>query len=306
MRVDESLLERFEKVVDMPAFLSSRGFAASVPEPDRDHIAMTAPNGTVLRLQRCPGRGTWTYTNAASPADRGSLVSFLERHQGLDKRAALELLIACADERRRDVALAVAYRHHLREKPADLRRAEAAYDDRFRCQREASRMLERLGVEAASFDAWRFGALRGADDVARLLAEPVPGTLVPSRYRTSDRKLVLVERPIDAVAYEARHGRQEACYIATGGSLDGERKRRLAHVLAEARGLDVVVAYGRDRRGEELAAEIQRLAPMSRLERRGPDLAARWADQMQLEARHARSLGGLGQGRGRSFERNLG
>jgi len=137
-------------------------------------------------------------------------------------------------------------------------------------------------------------------------AEPSPGFLSPSRYKATDRKLVLVERPIDAVAFEARHGRQEACYIATGSALDPERKRRLAHVLAEARGVEVVLAYGRDRRGEELAAEVQALAPLSRFERRGPDIAVRWADQMQLEARHARSLGRIGSGRGAGTDRGLG
>lgn len=306
MRAEESLLERFEKAVDMPAFLASRGFTVSVPEPDRDHIAMTGPKGDVLRLERAPERDRWTYRSAASPEDKGSLVTFLERHEGFDKKAALELLIACADERRRDVPAALAYRRTLREKPADLRRAEVAYLDASTRRREASRTLENLGAAPASFDAWRFGALRGADDVARLLAEPAPGALAPSRYRASDRKLVLVERPIDAIAYEARHGRQETCYIATGGTLDPERKRRLAHVLAEARGLEVVLAYGRDRRSEDLAAQVQLLAPTLRLERRPPELAPRWADQMQLEARHARSLGRAAPGHGRSLDRNIG
>ena len=291
MRVDESLLERFEKVVDMPAFLSSRGFVASVPEPDRGHIAMTSQKGEFVRLERDPDRGVWTYSDAASPANKGSLASFLERYEGLDKKAELELLIACADERRRDVGAAVAYRQNLRDKPHDLRRAATAYLDGAARRREAGRMLERIGVSPASFDAWRFGRVGRGDDVASLFAEPRPGALSPSRYRTTDRKLVLVERPIDAVGYEARHGRQEACYIVTGGVLDPERARRLAHLLAEARGLDIVLAYGRDRRGEELAAQVHALAPMSRVERRGPDVAGRWAVQLQLEARHARSLG---------------
>lgn len=303
MGVDQSLLERFEKAVEMPAYLSSRGFTASVSEPDRDHITMTAPNGTVLRLDRDSGGG-WTYANARFPQDKGSLMSFLEKHERLDRRAGLELLIACADERRRDVPAAVAYRRQLQDKPADLRRAEVAYDDGWRRQRDADRMLERLGIAAASFDAWRFGAVRRTDHVTRLLDEPSPGALAHSRYRSSDRRLVLVERPIDAVAYEMRHGHQEACYIATGSALDGERKRQLAHLLAETRGLDVVLAYGRDRQGEALAAEIQLLAPMLRVERQGPAFGVRWADQLQLEARHARSLGRIADGPG--IDRHLG
>ena len=60
---------------------------------------------------------------AASPADRGSLASFLERHEGMDRKAALEVLIACSQERRRDVVAAVAYRGALSAKPDDLRQA---------------------------------------------------------------------------------------------------------------------------------------------------------------------------------------
>lgn len=306
MRVDDSLLERFEKAVDMPTYLSSRGYVAAAPEPHRDHITMTGPKGEVLRLQKEPERGGWTYANAAAPADKGSLASFLERHEGLDRKAALEILVACAQEHRRDVSEAVAYRRCLSAKPDDLRRAETAYLDAAARRREAGKMLDRLGVMPASFDAWRFGAMKDSDDVARLTAEPNPGTLSPSRYRATDRKLVLVERPIDAVAYEARHGRQEACYIATGSALDPERRRRLAHVLAEARGVEVVLAYGRDRRGEELAAQVQALAPQLGFERRGPDVGPRWADQMQLEARHARSLGRLRPGRNAGVDRGLG
>lgn len=306
MRVDEALLERFEKAVDMPAYLSSRGYIASVPEPDRDHIAMTNQRGDVLRLQRDPEGGGWTYANVATPADRGSLASFLERHEGLDKKAALEVLIACAQERRRDVVQAVAYRRALSAKPDHLRRAETTYLEAATHRREAGKMLQRFGLSPACFDTWRFGAVRATDDVARLIAEPDPGSLAASRYRPTDRKLVLVERPIDAVAYEARHGFRQACYIATGSTLDSERARRLAHILAEARGVEVVVAYGRDRRGEELATHVHSLAPLSRFERRSPDIANRWADQMQLEHRHARSLGRLGPSRNAGVDRGLG
>lgn len=306
MHLEDSLVERFEKTVDMPAYLSSRGYIASVSEPDRDHITMTGPRGMTLRLHKGPESAAWTYANATSPDDRGSLSTFLQRHEGLDRKAALELLIACAQEQRRDVPAAVAYRRCLAAKPDDLRRAEASVLDAAARRGEAGKMLERLGVSPGSFDNGRFGAVRSADDVARLTAEPGPGAIVPSRYKPTDRKLVLVERPIDAVAYEARFGRGQACYIATGSALDPDRARRLAHVLAEAGSVEVVVAYGRDRRGEELAAQVQSLAPGARFERRIPDVAARWADQMQLEARHAQSLARLGPRRNAGTDRGLG
>jgi hypothetical protein len=54
--------------------------------------------------------------------------------------------------------------------------------------------------------------------------------------------------------------------------------------------MGVVLAFGRDQSGRALADEVQRLAPQVRMERQAPQLGARWADQMQLEQRHAVSL----------------
>ena len=152
MEATNALLERFEKAIDMPAYLSSRGFVASHQDAGAEYVAMASPNGDVLRLTKDVDRGVWTYVNPASPADRGSVVSYLERHEGLDKKAALDRLIACADERGRERGVAAGYHFHLRNKPDDLRRAEAAHIEGATRRREAARMLDRLGVAAASFD----------------------------------------------------------------------------------------------------------------------------------------------------------
>src|SRR5262249_15703199 len=106
---------------------------------------------------------------------------------------------------------------------------------------------------------------------------------------------VLVERPIDALAYEQRHGKQQSCYIYTGDNPSGDSKRKIAHLLADLPdGMKVVVALGRDRRGDELATQLGKLAPSLQMERHKPELGARWADHMQIEHRHRRSLQRLG------------
>ena len=298
------LVNRFEKVIDLPAYLASRGFKlAPSGDSSQDHIAMQSPKGEVLHLEKDATRNVWTYTDPQSPAERGTAVTFFERREGLDPKASLELLVACADERRRDVPLAVRYREHVRAMPDELRHAKAAHLVGIERKRDANRALECVGITTGSFDAWRFGTVRGQDDVARLVAEPKAGTLWASKYRPTDRAVVFVERPIDAVAHQRRHGGQDACYIATGGGLDEERTRRLTHLLAETKGeMKVIIGYGRGHQGEEMAAQLRALAPMLRMDRQGPELGARWADQMQLEARHARSLGrGPGAGRGLDF-----
>ena len=305
----EMLVARFERALDLPAYLESRGFRlAETGNQSREHIAMEGPRGETLLLQKDATRNVWTYTDPESPGERGTAVTFLERHEGLDRQASLELVIACVDERRRDVPAAVQYREHLRAMPDDLRQARADHLAEVERNRDANKGLECLGVDPRAFDAWRFGTVRSRDDVGNLVAEPKPGALWASKYRATDRVVVFVERPIDAVAYERRHGGQEACYIATGGSLDAERSRRLSHLLAEAKGeMRVVIGYGNGHRGEEMAGQLRALSPMLPMERQGPEFGARWAEQMQLEARHARSLGRKPQGGpGRDLEFSVG
>jgi hypothetical protein len=77
----------------------------------------------------------------------------------------------------------------------------------------------------------------------------------------------------------------------TGSQPEPDTLRKIAHVLAELPpGMTVVLAFGRDERGRELAEQVRQLAPALRMEREGPQLGARWGDQMQLQQRHARSL----------------
>jgi hypothetical protein len=292
METREVLLERFEKAIDLPAYLSSRGYTLAAQPSSAEHLAMNGPRGESLLLRRDLDRRIWTYVDRKHSGERGSVMTFLERREGLDPKAAMERLIACADVRRREVAEAVLYREHLNGKPADLRQAEVNHLAEVERQRSANRVLERLGIPPGEYDAWRFGSVRNEADAVRLVAEPGSGRVWISPYRPTDRKLVLVERPVDAIAYERRHGVQHACYIATGGALDDERRRRLAHLLTEIPGgMGVVLAFGRDRQGEDLASQVRALSPMLRPERQGPELGARWADQMQMEGRHARSIG---------------
>jgi hypothetical protein len=289
MDVQDELLQRFGRAVDLPAYLGSRGFVLSEhQEPGR--IGMTSPGtGEKLLLEKDVERGGWTYVNAVDPSDRGTVADFIARRDGLTRSACIDRLAACCDERGRGSPEAARYRAFLRNLPEDLARATKEHERDQRAELAVAASLDRFGVERGTLDEWRFGAVKQDRDVAALVSEP--RALWASRYRPEDRGVVLVERPIDAIAYERAHGRQAVCYLATGSSPDDEQRRKLAHVLAEVPdGTKVVVAFGRDEAGRRLAAEVQALAPLVRMERHAPELGARWADQMQLERRHALSL----------------
>jgi Toprim-like len=289
MDVQEELSQRFARAVDMPAFLGQQGFRlVDGQEPGRLCMGR-AETGEVFRLEKDVERGGWTYANEMDPRDRGTVADFITHRNGGNRAACLERLAACADERGHRSPEGARYRAFLREMPEDLRRAVREHEHARSVEQAASRALDRLGVPPGTLDERRFGAVKHDADVRALAAEPEG--LWASRYRPTDRAVVLVERPIDAIAYERAHGRQTVCYVATGSKPGDEQRKRLAHVLAEVpENVKVVLAFGRDEAGRRMAAEVQALAPMVRMDRHAPNLGARWADQMQLERRHAVSL----------------
>src|SRR5207245_289402 len=94
----------------------------------------------------------------------------------------------------------------------------------------ARQLLRRFGIRVERVDTWRFGRTESANDVSRVLAEPTE--LWMSRFRPTDKQLVFVERPIDALSYEQASGKREACYMAVG-SLPPRQRRMIGHVLRE-------------------------------------------------------------------------
>lgn len=293
MDAQEELLQRFARLIDLPAYLGQQGFRLSEHQ-DAGHLCMTRPTtGERLRLQKDVDRGGWTYSSAADPNDRGTVVDLITRRDGVTRDACLNRLIACCDERVRSVPEATRYQRFRRAMPEDLARACREHEQRKLEEVAAGKALDRLGVARGSLDEWRFGAVNCSRDVTELTIDPE--ALWASRYRRTDQAVVLVERPIDAIAYERAHGHQSACYLATGSNPSNEQRKRLGHLLAEVPdGTRVVVAYGRDAAGRRLADAVRALAPMARMERHAPGMGARWADQMQLEQRHAISLRRVG------------
>ncbi len=296
----DELLARFSKEVDLPAYLGQRGYEVVPDAKNAAYIALAhKPSGRILLVARdADGRG-WTYKDATDPRDRGSVADYLERHERLSRPAALERVVACLDPRRRDVPEAVAYRAHLHDKPRALVEAESRHALAVRERAEALKALARVGIRTSTMPEWRVGALEGgAIAVDKILSEPAE--IWASRYKPTDKKLIIAERPIDALSYGQSKGERDACYLAVGGELTPRRKTQIAHLLADLpAGMSVVIACGRDQAGRQLAGELQRLAPQIKMERAQPEFGARWNDQVQLESRHARSL----EGRSLGFQR---
>jgi hypothetical protein len=280
-----TLIKRLEKQIDLPAWLVTQGYHLSPTQPDPTRLAMADRYGETIHLRKDLERDTWTYTAASEPAERGTVVDLMVRRDGVSLDEAVNRMAACLDRGNKG-RQPVAYRDALSDRQNDLHRAAGRHVEVLKIERSALRDLERLGVNSAGYDEWRFGR------PSRLLRNPT--ALENSRYRSSDRSIVFVERPIDAVAFEQKDGHQHACFIYTGDNPDVEATRKIARVLAEApASLKVVLAFARDRRGTELADQVAQLTAGRQLERRAPEYGVRWADEMQIQQRHRESLARL-------------
>jgi hypothetical protein len=296
MQPRDQILERFERNVDVPSYLAQRGYRPS--SSSAYGIAMENPvTGDLVLLKQGLEGGAWTYANPRDQEDRGSIADFMVRRDGVSLETCTARIVALSTIRSRDPE-AVRYRTTVASPPPELVQAKAAHLQGLEAEKTAAQVLRNLGIAAATFDEWRFGALRTPEAVAGIMTDP-PGLWV-SKYRPTDRALVFTEQVVDAIAYELEHGKQMACYVAIGRRPGDEVKKKIAHVLCEVpRGVTVVLAFGADDRGRQVADEVRALAPTLRMERRPPDFGTRWSNKMQLEHRHVRSVAHPGPSLGR-------
>lgn len=294
--IHKRLLKQLEAQIDLPAWLVARGFQIAPLQPEPAQLAMTGPALEVFYLRKDVDRGGWAYANASNPADRGSVVDFMVSRDATTLESCVSRLAGCV-VRAHLSPEGLGYQEALRDRGDTLHRAEAIHLAAVRAEREATRDLERLGIDRTSFDESRFGRLRNDADVAALLRNPT--TLEHSRYRLGDRAIVFVERPIDAIAYDQARGKGRACYVYIGDNPGPESKQKIAHLLADLPdGMKVVLALGRDRQANELASDLAKLAPSLNSERHAPQFGGRWSDQVQMEQCHRKHLQ-----RGRGIER---
>lgn len=288
--IREKMIAAYEKTFDLPALLSSRGYVASSSVPrDPGHVEMVERStGRTLLLRKDLSTGVWSYQNAHHSEDRGRTSHYLEAHDRLPRDQSLDRLIVLSTEGSLSPE-ALAYRRASREKPPALREMENRHLVALYQEQATQRLLSTYGVEPKQLDGGRFGRFKTPSDLDRLVREPQ--RLGASAYRPTDQAIVLTERPLDAIGYERAKGNDRSFYLYTGSSPNEATLREVAQAIADVPpGTRVVLAFGRDDSGSGLAARIQALAPALKMDREPPAFGARWADQMQIEHRHARSL----------------
>jgi len=275
------------RVVDMPALLSSRGYSLSPGCTGEAGVEMTKQSD---KLTLTKGEdGGWRFQ--APDGSTGGSGEVLVRG-GVPEKAVIDKLFALSQPKASRDPEVLAYHSARLQKPAELTQAEKGYAWARDVEMALNRRLDGMGIRPETLDE-RFRKLTPE----ALLREPEQ--VWWSKPRPSDRTVVLVERPIDGVAHATLTKRQDAVYVAIGSSLaegapgKDEREGVVKHLLAAAAGVNVVVAFGASRSGEELAARVRELAPAEvrqTMTREPPRFGERWSEQLAMEKQHAKSV----------------
>ena len=112
-----------------------------------------------------------------------------------------------------------------------------------------------------------------------------------SNLYTSDRRLVVVESPIDALSYHQLYQKPDTRYIATGGSV-GERQLEFIKSVFEraaSRGMEIEIATDKDEAGEKLYEQLlERVPNDAKVSRVTPNKHKDWNELLQAELEQQR------------------
>ena len=107
-----------------------------------------------------------------------------------------------------------------------------------------------------------------------------------SNLYTSDRRLVVVESPIDALSYHQLYQEPDTRYIATGGSV-GERQLEFIKSVFEraaSRGMEIEIATDKDSAGEKLYEQLlERVPNDAKVSRVTPNKHKDWNELLQAK-----------------------
>ncbi|MDJ0725436.1 MAG: toprim domain-containing protein [Prochloraceae cyanobacterium] len=124
-----------------------------------------------------------------------------------------------------------------------------------------------------------------------------------SNFYTSDRRLVVVESPIDALSYHQLYQEPDTRYIATGGSV-GERQLEFIKSVFEkaaSRGMEIEIATDKDEAGQKLYEQLKEQVPNdAEVSRVTPKHHKDWNELLQAELEQQRQQKKQKQ-RGRGF-----
>ncbi len=114
-----------------------------------------------------------------------------------------------------------------------------------------------------------------------------------------DRRLVVVESPIDALSYHQLYSEPDTRYIATSGSVGERQKQQMGSVFEDAinSGIEICIATDQDEAGEKLYQQLLEIIPKGvEVYRSTPKHHLDWNELLQAELEQQRQQKERGRG----------
>lgn len=307
-RADE--LERFKSHINLTEYMAAQGYKLDKAESSRHSAVMRGPGDDKLIVAKGQD-GHWVYFSVRDEVNNGSIIDFVQRHQGLNLgqvRRELRPWIGETAERPRP-----AIEHYARivlPSSPDRQRVACALAKAPPVERHP--YLEGRGIEAKTLADLRFAGMvrldaRGNAVFPHYDREGLSGYELKNQGFTGfsrggtkalwhstnlgqERRLVITESAIDALSHAQLYPDPNTAYISLGGSPSPEQIELARSAIAKAqnRGSKVVMGTDNDPGGEKLANRLS--DGYSGIERALPTHGKDWNDQIKHEREQAQKL----------------
>lgn len=318
-KAEREELQQLERNLNLVDFAIAEGYVKNVKKSTRSSIHLEHPHGDRIVVKPDPIEFD-TYFSTQDNSDCGTIVDFIQRRQNLGLAQIRQLLRRLSKEKTPSrKRLRVILPDHLKQrvnkqlqmkKESEKLLSQRQWVNSLTLLESHSYLEGDLGLSAATFKGDRFadrvlldqsnnvvfpysndsGSVSGYELRNRELKGFRQGgvkSLWRSNQKDSDRKLVIVKSPIDALSHYQLKQDKHIRYIATGGTFSALQKQMLKAEIDKmiANSNEIIIATDNDDAGEKLAREIKQLVRFPYGKREKP-LAKDWNDDLLAQRKN--------------------
>ena len=297
-------LERFKTEINLVEYAQSQGYQYISQASSRNSAVLRHDNGDkIVVATDTDGHGV--YFSIINDADNGTIIDFIQNRRNVGLKQIRQELRNCHELPRTQPD-----KYIPRDKPQPVSR------DRLSVIKAASSFqvahkhpyLEKRGISQSILKSDRFIGTVATDNRGNAIFPHYDGdgltgftaknnnytgfskggtkALWRSKQESGDRRLVIVESPIDAMSYHQlfTDKNPNTRYISTGGTVSSSQLELTLTAMAEMTTLggEIVIATDNDKAGNKLAQTISKKAPSkSKISRDVPKQGKDWNELLQ-------------------------
>ncbi|MDJ0718607.1 MAG: toprim domain-containing protein [Prochloraceae cyanobacterium] len=311
-------LERFKTDINLVEYALAQGYEYDIGRSTRSSAVLEHSNGdkVVITTDR-DGHGI--YFSVRDDLDNGTIIDFVQNRQSYNLGLVRKELRPWLEGHSISIAGTV-------PKPQPIESARQEILERLSRMKVATShpYLEDRGISKRTLNSDRFTGTVFIDDLGRAIFPHHDGNGVTgfegrnhdfkgfskggnksiwrSNFLKSDRRLVVVESPLDALSYHQLYKEPHTRYIATSGSV-GERQLELMRSIfasAVSSSIEIDIATDKDEAGEKLYQQLLDTIPKGvEVYRSTPKHHLDWNEVLIAELQRQREVE---QQRGRGFQ----